>query len=103
MAFYKAGCEGHYDFDRVSDLAHKRFIEGIPLDSQIFAANNIREEEEAALICELDKTPYHIRKLEIACPHASTCKVKNCGEILKRLIHYCSPHAQAKSFQLHNT
>ena len=86
MTFYKAGCAGNYDFERVSEFARKRFIAGISLDTLVYAGCSKQAQEEAALISELDKTHSHIRSIDITCPHQAHCRVKNCQNIFLRLL-----------------
>jgi len=86
MAFYKLGCIGRYDFERITESAFKRFIEGMPLAALIRSAKSIREEEEVSLITNVDVTPIMIRKIRIRCKHSHSCASRSCESILYRLL-----------------
>jgi len=86
MAFYKLGCLGRYDFDKIIDSAYKRFVEGMPLAALIRNARSAREKEEVTLITNVDVTPILIRHIRISCKHCDQCTSRNCDSILQRLL-----------------
>jgi len=87
MAFYKLGCIGRHDFDPITDLAKKRFVEGTPLATLECSARSAREKEEAKLITNMEVTPMTIRNVNFACKHAEYCSSReHCACILSRML-----------------
>jgi len=86
MAFYKLGCIGRYDFDKITEFAHKRFVEGMPLSALLRGARSTREKEEVAIISNMEVTPMTIRNIQLTCKHANHCSTKGCKSILHRLL-----------------
>ena len=85
MAFYKMGCMGRYDFDKIADFAHQRFVEGMPLAAQIRAARSQKEKEEAALVSHMEVTPFCIRNFQVKCKYADRCAACHCANLLQKL------------------
>ena len=80
------GCMGHYDFDKISDFARKRFVEGIDTVSLMNQAGSEREKEEIALVSMLDVDNNQIRDLKLSCPYDSKCNIMNCRKRLRKMI-----------------
>lgn len=87
MAFYKLGCIGRYDFDRITDFAKKRFAEGMPTAALVRGARTMREKEEAKIISNMEITPLQVRNIHFACKHAENCPAAaHCESVLRRLL-----------------
>lgn len=87
MAFYKLGCIGRYDFDRITDFAKQRFVEGTPLAVLECSARSAREKEEVKIVTNVEVTPMTIRNVNFACKHADNCSSRErCASILSRLL-----------------
>ena len=80
------GCFGNYDFDRIAELAKKRFVDGYSTITLLEQAKTGQEREEIALVCMLDVEDEVVLDIDLDCRYAHDCKVTNCRDKLRRLI-----------------
>lgn len=86
MANRNPGCFGHYDFDRITAFAKKRFVEGCSTISLLEQAQSETEREEVALVCMLDVEDEIVLNVELDCRYADDCRITNCRNKLRKLI-----------------
>jgi len=80
------GCFGNYDFDKITEFAKKRFVEGFSTINLMAEARSEQEKEEIALVCMLDVEDELVLDIQLDCRYAHECKVTNCRDKLRRLI-----------------
>ena len=86
MVNRSSGCFGHYDFDRIADLARRRFVDGYSTIKLLEQAQSETEREEVALVCMLDVEEKLVLDVQVDCRYAEDCKVTNCRDKLRKLI-----------------
>lgn len=79
-------CLVNYDFDHIAFFAIKRFVEGQATVDLMQCARSQREKEEIALVSLLDMDDDNVRKLNLCCQHAETCKSLDCRERLRLVV-----------------
>jgi hypothetical protein len=80
-------CLGHYDFSNIAHFAKKRFVDGFTTVALLQQAESEREKEEIALVSLLDVEDDQIRDLKLSCRYEKQCKVLDCRDRLKELLH----------------
>lgn len=86
MAFYKLGCIGGYDFEKISESAYHRFVNGTQVGTFINNTKCKRHCEEISLITHVELTPLMVRNIQLNCQHAQDCDMKHCKNLLRRLL-----------------
>jgi len=86
MTLQVAGCIGGYDFEQILYFAKKRFLEGCDTVTLLKQAHSDREKEEIILISLLNVDDDQIQELQLTCPHACDCAVRNCRQRLKQMF-----------------
>jgi hypothetical protein len=80
------GCQGDYDFDHITEMAKKRFIDGIDTISLLQQAKSQQEKEEIVLIGLVHLEDKQINEIRLNCPHELSCQVVDCRQRLKRMF-----------------
>jgi len=83
---YNTYCIGNYDFEKIADYAHKRFIEGNNLMDLLTQTSSHRERQEISLVAGLSTADKTVEKLKLDCPYKEQCKVSNCRIRIKEMI-----------------